>query len=123
MLEINWTLICITCGFIVFDLITGIAKAVKNRELCSTKMKDGLFHKCGFILSIILGLLCEWASVQIDLGFAIPFLPAICGFIILTELASSLENLAEISPELAAAKFMSIFKSSKHDIDDEGAED
>lgn len=110
MIEINWALVAITCAFIALDVISGLVKAIKNHEVCSTKMKDGLFHKCGFLLTMVLGAACEWAMTQIDLGFTLPIMPAICGFIILTELASILENLCRITPELADNKFMSIFK-------------
>lgn len=109
-MTVNWCLIAITCAFIALDVVTGIIKAVKKKEVSSTKMKDGLFHKCGFLLSMTLGGLCEFAMLQIDLGFALPIMPAICGYIILTELASILENLCEITPELGDIKFMQIFK-------------
>lgn len=109
-MAVNWCLIAITCAFIALDVITGLIKAIKNKEVSSTKMKDGLFHKCGFLLAMTLGGLCEFAMLQIDLGFALPIMPAICGYIILTELASILENLCKITPELGDIKFMQIFK-------------
>ena len=110
MIEINWALIAITCAFIALDVITGLVKAIKAHEVSSSKMKDGLFHKCGFLLAIVLGALCEFAMLQIDLGFSLPIMPAICGFIILTELASVLENICKIAPELSENRFMQIFK-------------
>ena len=110
MISINWTLVAITCAFIALDVITGVVKAVKAHEVSSTKMKDGLFHKCGFLLSMALGAACEFAMTEIDLGFTLPIMPAICGFIVLTELASILENLCQITPELSENRFMQIFK-------------
>lgn len=110
MIEINWALIAITCAFIALDVVTGLVKAIKAHEVSSSKMKDGLFHKCGFLLAIVLGALCEFAMLQIDLGFSLPIMPAICGFIILTELASVLENICKIAPELSENRFMQIFK-------------
>lgn len=114
-IEINWVLIVITCCFIGFDLVTGIIKAIANRELDSTKMRTGLWHKIAFLLAIGLGVLCEvaipysvfeYAGIEIS----IPVMPFVCGFIILIELTSVLENLGEINPELKNAKFMEIFK-------------
>lgn len=110
MVSINWALVAITCAFIALDVITGLVKAVKAHEVSSTKMKDGLFHKCGFLLAMVLGAACEFAMSEIDLGFTLPIMPAICGFIILTELASILENLCQITPELSENRFMQIFK-------------
>lgn len=113
MCEINYILIIITCCFIVFDVISGFIQAVANKQVDSTKMKQGLWHKCGFLLAICFGILCELAMLYADLGFTIPILNAVCMFVIATELVSILENLAKLSPELANSKFMDIFKREK----------
>lgn len=110
---INWPLIVACCAFMVLDLITGFIGAVVHNEVQSSKMKAGLWHKCGFLLAIMFGVLCEWASSFIDLGFSLPVQPAVCVFIILIEVMSNLENLCKISPELKCSKFMQIFASDK----------
>lgn len=122
MIEINWPLIVACCLFMVLDVITGFTQAVVNKCVDSKKMKAGLWHKCGFLLAIMFGILCEWASSFIDLGFALPIQPAVCGFICCIEAISILENLCKISPELQAAKFLQIFASSKLDEMKEGSE-
>lgn len=110
IMQINYILIIITCCFIVFDIISGFVQAVANKEVNSTTMKQGLWHKCGFLLAICFGILCELAMLYADLGFTIPILNAVCMFINATELVSILENLAKLSPELANTKFMDIFR-------------
>lgn len=110
MPEIHWAIIVITCCFIVFDIVTGFTQAVVNKELDSGTMKQGLFHKCGFLLAIVFGCLCEYAMQYIDLGFSIPIQNAVCIYIIATEILSILENLGKISPALADARFMNLFK-------------
>lgn len=112
-MQLNYILIIITCCFIVFDIVSGFVQAVANKEVDSTKMKQGLWHKCGFLMAICFAILCELAMVYADLGFTIPILNAVCMFIIATELVSILENLAKLSPELANTKFMDIFKRDK----------
>lgn len=107
---VNWVLICVTCGFIVSDFVTGFIKACVNNCVDSKILKQGLFHKCGFLLAIVFGCLCEFSMQVIDLGYTIPFQGAICSYIILTEITSVLENLGEISPELKQSAFMQIFK-------------
>lgn len=109
MIEIQWSLICVACCFMVLDIVTGFTQAVINKCVSSTIMKLGLWHKCGFLLAIIFGCLCDWAMTFVDLGFTLPIQQAVCLFIILTEIVSNLENLGKISPELADNKFMSIF--------------
>ena len=115
MPDIHWAVIIIACCFMVLDLLTGFTQAVINKCVDSSKMKTGLMHKCGFLLAIIFGMLCEYAMSYVDLGFSVPVQDAVCVFIILTEIVSNLENLGKISPELASAKFMDIFARKKND--------
>ena len=122
MIEINWAIICITCAFIVLDLVTGIIKAIVTKTMDSTKMRTGLFHKLAFLIAIVLAILCEFgiaygALEYADVSIAIPIQPFVCGFIILTELTSTLENLGEINPELKNKKFMDIFKHKETEND------
>lgn len=114
-ISINWPIIVIACVFMVFDIITGFAAAVKNHEVDSQKMKAGIWHKCGFLLTIAFGTLCEYTSLFIDLGFTLPIQTAVCTMIICTEIVSILENLGKISPELAGSKLLQIFKTDKTD--------
>ena len=106
----NWWLVVAALLFILLDFISGFIQAVANKELHSDKLRKGLFHKCGFILAIVFGLLCEWSIQFVDLGFDVPIAIAICAYIILTEITSIIENLGKLSPELASSSFMSIFK-------------
>ena len=108
--EIHWAVIVIACAFMLLDLITGFVQACVNKCVESSKMKCGLWHKCGFLLAIIFGMLCEYAMNYVNLGFYVPIQDTVCLFVILTEIISNLENLGKISPELASSKFMDIFK-------------
>lgn len=110
MISFNWWVIILTFCFIALDFCSGFAQACANKEVSSENLRKGLFHKCGFVLAIILGLLCEWAMHFVDLGFDVPVASAVCVYIILTEIMSILENLGKLAPELAETGFMSIFK-------------
>ena len=107
--DIHWPIIIIACMFMVLDILTGFTQAVINKNVDSQIMKKGLIHKCGFILAIAFGCLCEYSMMYVDLGFSIPIQDAVCIYIIATEIVSILENLAKISPELSNSKFMQIF--------------
>ena len=111
--DIHWIVIVITCCFMILDIFSGFIASVINKNVDSQIMKRGLLHKCGFMLAIIFGCLCEYSMLYIDLGFTVPIQNAVCIYIIVTEMVSVLENLAKISPELAGAKFMSIFARDK----------
>ena len=112
--DIHWPIIVIACMFMIMDIISGFTQAVINQCVDSQKMKKGLIHKCGFMLAIMFGCLCEYAMLYVDLGFTMPIQDAVCIYIIATEIISILENLAAISPELSDAKFMQIFGSKNN---------
>ena len=105
----DWHIAAIVAAFVMMDLATGIMQAVANRALDSTKMRDGLWHKCGFILVVILAALVEWTMQFIDLGFTLPLFVPVCVFIILTEIVSIFENVCKLSPELADSKLARLF--------------
>lgn len=105
----DWRIAAIVCVFVVMDLVTGVMQAVANKTLDSTKMRTGLWHKCGFIMTVILASLVEWTMQFIDLGFTMPLLVPVCVFIILTEVVSIFENVCKLSPELANSKLAQLF--------------
>ena len=109
-----WYLFVIPLVFSILDIITGFSAAVANRNVSSSAMREGLFHKLGFIFALILAALLQYASGLLDLGAEIPTLAAVAVFIILTEAVSILENIAEMNPALANSSFFKIFESVIH---------
>lgn len=110
----NWSMFGITCLFMLLDIITGFTQALYNKRISSTKMKDGLFHKCGFVLAIVLAGLCEYASEFLGIGINIPLMNATCVIIIAIEVVSNVENVCKLSPELANTKFPQLFDEFKN---------
>lgn len=105
----DWHVAAIVAAFVVMDLASGVMQAIANKTLDSTKMRAGLWHKCGFIMAVILAALAEWAMQFIDLGFTLPLFAPVCVFIILTEVVSIFENVCKLSPELANSKLAQLF--------------
>ena len=105
----DWHIAAIVTAFVMMDLVSGVMQAVANKTLDSTKMRAGLWHKCGFIMAIILAALVEWAMQFIDLGFTLPLFVPVCVFVILTEIVSIFENVCRLSPELAHSKLAQMF--------------
>lgn len=107
--------IYISLAFMLIDVLTGVLKAVKNRELNSTKAREGIYKKASFILFIAFGYLAELAMNYVDLGFSFPAGGTVCLLVILTEAISVLENLGNINPELVViiAPFMSALNGKK----------
>ena len=54
----------------LFDLVSGFAAAVINKEVSSSKMREGLAHKMVLLLFIALSLAVEVLSLHVaDFGF------------------------------------------------------
>ena len=107
-------IIIITCIFIIFDILTGIAGGIKKKALNSTTLREGLWHKSGFIGLILLAYILEVTSLYIDLGFEIPSIVVVCVYIIITECVSIFENLCILNPEITNSPLGQIFKHAPH---------
>lgn len=114
-MTLDWHILIVVLLFIVIDVITGLLQAVMNKQLESTVMRNGLFHKAAFLLTIAFGYACEYGMTYLELGFKMPIVGAVCVYICLTETVSILENLGKMNPELANSKFLQLFASTKED--------
>lgn len=96
-------------AFMVIDVFTGVLKAVKNKDLNSTKAREGIYKKASFILFIAFGYLADYAMDYVNMGFNLPAAATICTLVIVTEAISVLENLGQINPDLVklVAPFLS----------------
>lgn len=104
-------------AFMVIDVVTGVLKAVKNKELNSTKAREGIYKKASFILFIAFGYLADYAMDYVNMGFNLPAAATICTLIIVTEAISVLENLGQINPDLVklVAPFLSALNKKEGD--------
>lgn len=102
-------------AFMVIDVFTGVLKAVKNKELNSTKAREGIYKKASFILFIAFGYLADYAMNYVNMGFNLPAAATICTLIIVTEAISVLENLGKINPDLVklVAPFLSALNNKE----------
>lgn len=102
-------------AFMVIDVFTGVLKAVKNKELNSTKAREGIYKKASFILFIAFGYLADYAMNYVNMGFNLPAATTICTLIIVTEAISVLENLGQINPDLVklVAPFLSVLNKKE----------
>ena len=107
----------LSVAFMMVDVFTGILKAVKNKELSSTRAREGIYKKASFILFIAFGYLADYAMAYVDLGFNFPAAATICTLIIITEAISVLENLGQINPDLVklVAPFLSVLNAKKEE--------
>jgi hypothetical protein len=103
----------ITAILIAMDYLSGIAAAASRRDLQSSKMREGLWHKLGEVGAILLAYLVAEEGHYIGLPYQIDLLiPAVLIWISVMEITSILENLAILNPDLASAGFLQIFKKT-----------
>lgn len=114
--------IVIALLFNIIDLVTGFTAALKNKELQSSKMRDGVFKKCGFILTYIVAYLIDVYGCQIGMAIGFDVLPIMIAYTIAIELVSICENIHKINPDLLPEKLISILNST-HTLDREGMND
>ena len=102
-------------AFMVIDVFTGVLKAVKNKELNSTKAREGIYKKASFILFIAFGYLADYAMDYVNMGFNLPAAATICTLVIITEAISVLENLGQINPDMVklVAPFLSVLNKKE----------
>lgn len=102
--------------FILFDVLTGLLKAAKTTGYNSTKMSRGGLNKLAELMTLIGAFGLQFAVEYVDLGFSLPSLPVVAGYICLMELISIMENLGEVNPELG--KLFSVFLEKLRNKDD-----
>lgn len=104
-------------AFMAIDVFTGVLKAVKNKELNSTKAREGIYKKASFILFIAFGYLADYAMDYVNMGFNLPAAATICTLVIITEAISVLENLGQINPDMVklVAPFLSALNKKEGD--------
>lgn len=101
--------ILVALAFNALDMVTGMIAALRKKDLQSSKLRDGLFKKVGFILTYLSGWLVDTQGSKIgfEIGFAI--LPVIILYVCTTELVSIIENISVINPDLLPNKLMDLF--------------
>lgn len=92
-----------------FDLLTGVIAACKNKGIQSSKLRDGLFKKIGFILCYFIAWLVDSEGATIGFNLGIDILPIIILYVCSTELVSIIENISKINNELLPEKLLELF--------------
>lgn len=111
----------IVCAFVLLDVVSGLAAAVKNKELSSSVMHEGLYNKLGEVLLLVVAMFVGSILdippfTQLGIPPEVMYLVAL--YIALMELVSILENICKLNPGLPIAKILAIF-----DIEVDGSGD
>lgn len=115
-----WSIL-IACIMMVADIVAGFTSACILHNIQSVKMREGIGHK-------VLMLILIAVSYVLGVGFEhitnsvvnIPSIEIVCGYIIVMEIASVLENISKAYPEFVNS---SLFKYLKRTQIDGGVND
>lgn len=104
--------IAVALIFNATDLATGIISAIKEHDLQSSKLRDGIFKKVGFLICYFLALMIDTYGFEVGFNLNVELLPVVLGFVCLTETVSVIENLAKIT-DIVPEKLLSLFHINK----------
>ena len=104
--------IIIALVFNGLDLFSGLIQAVKLKEVKSSKLRDGLFKKVGFMLCYFVAWVVDHYGSVVGFTLSVDVLPIIVAYVCATELTSIIENICKINPDILPEKLCSIFEIS-----------
>lgn len=104
--EVRMVMIALIFNFL--DFATGLIQGFKSRSINSTKLRDGLFKKIGFVLCYVLSFIIDNYCYMIGFNLGFDTLPVIVSYVVLTEIVSIVENICEINPDLSVKKLLDL---------------
>ena len=90
----------VVVAFIIMDILTGFAGAIKKKTVNSTVFRDGMYKKVGSVAIVLFGTLVDYCQTMVDIGFSVNCSLTFSIAIIVMESISILENIGELNPDL-----------------------
>lgn len=101
----------------MLDYLTGTFAAMKAGEWCSKKAREGVWHKCGAIIVVLVSAIADGVMLVIcgniplfNITWPGILLPMILAWYIITELGSILENAVKLgaNPPVWLTKILAV---------------
>lgn len=110
-----------------FDVVAGFAKACKAGNVSSTVMREGAWHKAGFVGLVFLAAVIQWLlmAVPVPSGVTVPEIPLVvmtCAYVAVTEAVSIFENLCSLNPAIAGSPVGKVMEQLEKADDKEGGQ-
>lgn len=109
----NMEAIVVALSLNLFDLISGFVGAIKNKDIKSSKLRDGMFKKVGFIFCYVLAYILDTEGNAIGFSVGVKLLPIIITYVCVTEVVSILENISKINSDLLPKTLKDLFRINK----------
>lgn len=109
----------------LLDYLTGSLAACKRGEWCSAVAREGLWHKAGMIVAVIVAALADvvlaviCANIHIGFQWPVVVLPLVLAWYIVTELGSILENAVKMGAQVPEW-LVKLLKASLNMVDGAG---
>lgn len=119
-------------ALMALDYITGTFAAMKAGEWCSKKAREGVWHKCGAIIVVVVAAIADGIMLVIcgnipvfNITWPGILLPMILAWYIITELGSILENAVNLgaNPPVWLTKILSASLKAVEAVGDKAIED
>lgn len=92
------------------DILSGFLAALKKKDVQSSKLRDGLFKKVGFIFCYLVAYIMDNYAGNLGLSINVEFIPILCSYAVVTELTSIIENIHKLNSDILPEKLLNIFK-------------
>ena len=103
---------------IVLDVILGLAAAAKNRDIQSSEMRAGAWHKVGELGVVAIADVADGMLMGgLDIGFSAPVCTAVIVYLCINEIVSCLENAVKLNPELKDSPALNLLRESSEQRD------
>ena len=96
----NYWIMILALSLILFDIVTGLLKAIKNKNLDSTRLREGLYHKLAECLALVCPGLLYYGAIYAGIEIPFPMIEVVASYICVMEVISAIENLCEVNPDL-----------------------
>lgn len=106
------TMSAICSILILMDIVCGIVGAARNKELCSSIMRDGLYNKFGELMLLLLAVFINEVLLIAPfdkIGIPPEIAYAVAIYIAVMEIISIIENICKINPNLPFTKILLMF--------------
>lgn len=111
-------------ALVLLDVIFGISNALMTKNFSSTVLREGIVHKLSEFGIIAVGVIIDGLLFAgLDLGFNGPVLAFFLLALIVMELGSIMELLAELNPALKNNAAFKLLASVKEPEREEGEDD
>ena len=108
----------------VLDIVFGLANAIAKGEYESSKMREGIAHKCAELGFILVGIIADATIIGgVDIGFTAPVLVTVCVYLAVMEIGSLLETFAKMNPQLAKSPLFKLLASVVSEHEEDGEDD